>query len=153
MAETQESKLKRKRDPECKSCGVESKFATCGTFYCSQACLKKHDEAGDKWLREVNQMNTLASMDRQNHSWREEFNEARGSEEKMKALLKRLIPDESDYKVALKASKGNLEEAVDTYLDVCEQDLQAAIDANLETQMAAVRAEMQMEKKALAAKS
>jgi hypothetical protein len=135
---------KRKRDPACKCCGADSdaKFTkregNKETFYCSSECFQKNTETpedkikADKWLSEVTQMNKLAYVHRQFHARREEFNAARGSEAQMKALLNKLIPEKIDYMEALKASNGNLEEAVDAHLEMSELYLQAAIDANLE---------------------
>ena len=59
-----------------------------------------------------------------------EFNAAKDNPEKLKALLKKLFPDKHDYAEAMEAANGDLFDAIDSYIDVCEQDIEAEVEAN-----------------------
>ena len=58
-----------------------------------------------------------------------EFEAAGDNPKKLEALLKKLFPCKDAYATSLEAANGDVKDAIDSYLDVCEQDIEAGMEA------------------------
>ena len=92
----------------------------------AEAELKQcnEDSKKRKWEEDF-----LDDLDSELRAMKAEFTAAGDDPKKLEALLKKLLPCKGDYETSLEAANGDVKDAIDSYLDVWEQDIEAGVEA------------------------